>query len=331
MAKAKDIPDLNYNASVQEGAQRVLLFRFDEMINLREAALDFSDIEGVHNMRVASRRLRSALADFASYFRRRELNSSRKKLKTLASALGEVRDADVAIQALDKLASRADADVAEGVGRLIDERKREREDARAKLVKAIDRDDCQNLRAEFVMSLEKAIAKRNSVQENDLRGAHTNGTSFHDAGRGLIEERYLQLRKLSASLFRPHDSEALHDMRIEAKRLRYTLELFAAAWNDSLLSFADEVSQMQTLLGELHDCDVWIDALGTRLKKQHARSERQPDNGLINRWQQNRNASIWLLQHFVRARTKNYQGALALWHEWEKLDFKNSLTTQLCQ
>ncbi len=331
MARAKNIPELDYDASVREGAQRVLLFRFDEMINLREAALDFSDIEGVHDMRVASRRLRIALADFAPYFKTRELNSSRKKLKSLASALGEVRDADVAIEALVKLASRADSDVAEGVETLVDERKREREDARAKLVKVIDEGDCQNLRAEFAASLEKAIAKRTAKQENTLSGAITNGTSFHDAGRSLIEKRYLQLRNLSASLFRPHDTEPLHRMRIEAKKLRYTLELFAAAWNDSLLSFADEVSQMQTLLGEVHDCDVWIDALGARLKKQHARSELQPNDRLIEHWQQNRNASIWLLQHFVRARTKNYGSALALWHEWEKIDFKKSLATQLSQ
>ena len=80
----------------------VLATRFQEMQGFHDAALDFSDPEGVHSMRVASRRLRSALRDFMPYIRRRDLTSLLKQTKSIAAALGEVRDQDVAIEALEK-------------------------------------------------------------------------------------------------------------------------------------------------------------------------------------------------------------------------------------
>ncbi len=332
MARAKKIPELDYGGSVQAGAQRVLLFRFDEMINLREAALDFSDIEGIHDMRVASRRLRSALADFLPFLKKRALNRPRRKLKSLAAVLGEVRDMDVAVDALEKLTKRADADVGKGIEIFISERKLRRERARIKLVTEIEPGVLQNLRDEFTAELERAVADQSLPLENDLSVAQGSETSFHDAGRCVIEERWRDVRKLSRSLFHPHDSEPLHRMRIAAKKLRYALELFAPAWDDdSLHLFADEASQMQTALGELHDCDVWIDAFGARLRKSVPRPINKASSARADGLAQEREAAVWLLQHFVRARTKNYGSALALWHEWENLDFAGRLAAVIKQ
>ncbi len=60
MAKAKEIAGLDCAADALNWAAEVLRVRFDEVVGLRGAALDFSDIEGVHAMRVATKRLRSA-------------------------------------------------------------------------------------------------------------------------------------------------------------------------------------------------------------------------------------------------------------------------------
>ena len=65
MAKAREIAALECDGDGVEGIRRVLLTRLDEVCEFREQALDFSDIKGVHAMRVASRRLRSASRDFA--------------------------------------------------------------------------------------------------------------------------------------------------------------------------------------------------------------------------------------------------------------------------
>ena len=103
MAKAKKIQGLHCNAPVTEGIRLVFTTRVNELLGWRKAALDWSDPEGVHSMRVASRRLRSAMRDFLPYLPKRSFVWSSKRFKAIADALGEVRDQDVAIQALEEI------------------------------------------------------------------------------------------------------------------------------------------------------------------------------------------------------------------------------------
>ncbi|HEU4595360.1 MAG TPA: CHAD domain-containing protein, partial [Pyrinomonadaceae bacterium] len=84
MAKAKKIEGLDCGADAGSGVRQVLLTRLGEMCEFREAALDWSDPEGVHDMRVASRRLRSALRDFMPHLQRRgRFDEARDELRRL--------------------------------------------------------------------------------------------------------------------------------------------------------------------------------------------------------------------------------------------------------
>src|SRR5205823_1681518 len=71
--------------------------------------LDTSDIERVHDMRVASRRLRAVLEIFAPCFPKAEFRDALRDVKALADALGERRDPDVHIAAMDAFARAAGA------------------------------------------------------------------------------------------------------------------------------------------------------------------------------------------------------------------------------
>ena len=73
----------------------------------------------------------------------------------------------------------------------------------------------------------------------------------------------------------PQRSDELHDMRIAAKRLRYTLEIFADVLPEESTSIIEEVTQLQEELGALHDSDVIIALLRLCL-------EQQNDNGTIH-------------------------------------------------
>src|SRR3712207_3814458 len=132
MAKAREIVGLDCSASVTDWTREVLRVRFEEIVEKRQAALDFSDIEGVHDMRVATRRLRSALKDFLPFLHKRSLKRVRRDLKTVADALGAVRDDDVAMAALEKFRNEADSDeLKQGIDQLLAERGEQREKARA--------------------------------------------------------------------------------------------------------------------------------------------------------------------------------------------------------
>src|SRR6185436_708533 len=133
MAKAKRIKGINCKSIASVGIKLVLLTRFEELSSFQAMALDWTDPEGVHSMRVASRRLRSGLRDFMPYLRKRPLASVLKQLRGIADALGEVRDQDVAIAALEEMVGHAPAAFASGLNHFIETRKQLREQARDEL------------------------------------------------------------------------------------------------------------------------------------------------------------------------------------------------------
>src|SRR6185312_12578779 len=100
MAKAKPIPDLTAESSYAEAAAKVVSVRARELTEHARGVLDTGDIERVHDMRVATRRLRAALEIFEACFPAEPFGDALREVKRLADALGERRDRDVAIAAL---------------------------------------------------------------------------------------------------------------------------------------------------------------------------------------------------------------------------------------
>jgi CHAD domain-containing protein len=334
MAKAKVIENLDCEAEALSGIRLVLYTRFGEMYERRAAALDFTDIEGVHDMRVASRRLRSAIKDFRDYLGGKK-SVPKRGLKEVADALGEVRDQDVALVALEKMRADADedaagkGDVAAGIGHLMDERRALRQAARVKLAFAIAERPLADLRSKFLSRLvEPEDADASGGAGGKRRREAKRGVSFRQAGHEVIAARVVELKKLSNCLHHPSQNEPLHRMRIAAKRLRYAMELLAPCWGGSLTSYAEEVAELQSSLGELHDCDVWIDDLGARLDGKGARVA-DAWTGAHGTREQTRRAAVWLLSHFTKERSKHFREALARWEEWETTGFFAQLGSTL--
>jgi CHAD domain-containing protein len=322
MAKAKEIEKLDCHAPVAAGMRLVLLTRLGEMCGLRGAALDWSTMNGVHDMRVASRRLRSVLRDFQPYLTEK---IGQRRLREVARALGGVRDEDVAIAALESLVAEAPEEAIPGLNEVIEERRVRREAARESLKGAIGEADISRLQEKLSTGFEQATPGR----DEDGEGAISNdsgGKSFRDAGREIILKSLEEFLKLGESLYRPFEVEPLHRMRIAAKRLRYALELFSACWGEPLHAFASEVAKMQGALGDLHDSDVWIADFGKRLTRGEGSAEVNapaPDPTRL--------AAVWLLEHFMKERTRHYRHALTRWCEWEQTGFSSRLKEALSE
>ena len=99
MAKALDIP-LDPGMTFADAAALTVRVRAQEVFDHAENVLDVSDIERVHAMRVATRRLRAVLEIFEPAFPSRRHKAALKEVKALADALGERRDPDVQLEAL---------------------------------------------------------------------------------------------------------------------------------------------------------------------------------------------------------------------------------------
>ena len=97
MARPRDVPGLDCEEAFSVAAAKVVEVRAGEVFEHADGVLDLEDIEPLHDMRVASRRLRAALEVFRPSFPRKRYKRVLKKVKALADALGERRDRDVSI------------------------------------------------------------------------------------------------------------------------------------------------------------------------------------------------------------------------------------------
>ncbi|CAN5449894.1 hypothetical protein BH18ACI1_BH18ACI1_07320 [soil metagenome] len=308
MAKAKEITELDCNADALEWAAKVLRVRFEEVLEKRDAALHSEDIEGVHDMRVATRRLRSALRDFARLMKKKPLKQVKKDLKQIADALGAARDQDVAVVALEKLRKKSrDKQTREGIGKLIEERRSLREQAQIGLIETLAVAMIEDLQRRFNKAIDEATRQKKSARI----------VSFNEAGRDVVGKSLEEFCDLSKNIYAPFTDEPLHELRISAKRLRYAIELYTACWGKHIAPFADEVADMQSFLGEVHDADVWLESLSECLRDSKSENENQ--------------ANIWLLSEFVEKRTKNYRFALKLWSKWKETDFIRRMQTTVSQ
>jgi CHAD domain-containing protein len=146
VAKARDIPDFEYAASFREAAQTALEVRADEVFEHAAGVLDTSDIERVHAMRVATRRLRAVMEIFAPVFPKKQHRALLKEVKALADALGERRDRDVAIEAMNKIGAALTTDDRRGIEHLIAELTEEQQGANAALAAALQEMEANDLR-----------------------------------------------------------------------------------------------------------------------------------------------------------------------------------------
>jgi CHAD domain-containing protein len=137
----------------------VVAVRGQELADQAAGVLDTADIERVHDMRVATRRLRAALEVFEPCFSRRAHRRTLREVKQLADLLGERRDSDVAIAALEGFRQKMGAPDRPGVESLIAELRLEQTRANEKLAPLVSAKHLAAIRE----SIEELVATARSA------------------------------------------------------------------------------------------------------------------------------------------------------------------------
>ncbi len=235
------------------------------------AAAGLDDPEAVHQMRVATRRLRSAFAVFGRAVPAAEVSRADAGLKHLAGMLGPARDWDVFTAGTGASVGLAFADDA-AVGQLLADAERRR------------RVGYDALR-EFVGTAE---FRRLGIQLAILAGgAVSEGIPGDDviAVESLREFAARALNRRLKRMFAEGDdiehlaAETLHDIRLRAKRLRYACEFFAPIFPSKATSrFIRRLSVLQDRLGILNDSAVVAELLA-----QLERSRQKTGTNAVNR------------------------------------------------
>lgn len=139
MARARKIPGLDGKVSFGQAAASAVKVRSGELFAFADGVLDTSDPERVHDMRVASRRLRAALEIFADCFPKSEHRALLREVKLLADALGDRRDPDVHIAALQKVGAELGQGERPGLSGLVAELRARQAEGNERVQEAIER------------------------------------------------------------------------------------------------------------------------------------------------------------------------------------------------
>ncbi len=188
--------------------------------------------EGVHRMRVATRRMRSVLADARRLLDPDWVRATRAELAWLGGVLGEVRDADV-------FAAYAERELGSGAGELVALIREQSQPARTRLAEALDS-------ARYLALLDRleAIAESLPVRPGNESLERILGRATRRVRRGL--------RRFSAA---SPDAE-LHELRIAGKHARYAAELAERAAGGPARRLAARAAKLQAILGEHQDAVV---------------------------------------------------------------------------
>jgi CHAD domain-containing protein len=149
MAKARDIRGLAPELPYADAAARTVELRAQELFDHAEGVLDTDEIERVHDMRVATRRLRAVLEIYEPCFPPKAFRDVLRDVKALADALGERRDPDVELAALSAFQAavpKADGPGVELFAQLV---RAEQEAGNATLAAALQEAEVSDLRGQL--------------------------------------------------------------------------------------------------------------------------------------------------------------------------------------
>lgn len=231
--------------SMEHSALSVALLR-QRLVSLLTAmpAAQEGDETSVHQARVASRRLREALPVLGATADEHALDQAGKRVRRITRALGPVRELDVTLSLLGELDAKAAAP-ARAISRVraavIDERDKRR---RAML-------------AELKPSRLEKLRKR-LVQVAAPQSRRDSRTALEEAAR----QAATRARRLRAAIDRAggiYLADRLHRVRIEAKKLRYALEIQRELTHSRSTARLNRLKHQQDLLGRIHDLEVLIE------------------------------------------------------------------------
>lgn len=240
-------------------ASRSLLGRQGEEFFARweKTAKSFEEDE-VHDLRVASRRLREGLALFSSFLPGGRTGRVVKKVKKVTGMLGVLRNTDEAVLFFSALTGEDSAHFAAEVQELLVALRRERQQAHKKLKKELGSLNPDPLRKAF-----QAIRRRQNLFSGSGFDQFVNISSF---ANDALQERAQLLVELLPQALQEADREGQHRLRIALKKMRYRVEILASLMNKSGYDrLHDALKGYQDVLGKLHDIDVFCDLVQERV------------------------------------------------------------------
>ena len=238
--------ELHAADSMAEAGRKVLLTEFRKVLAHEAGSRSGADIEDLHQLRVAMRKSRSIMRTLRPWYRRRVMRRHARALRAVMRASGPVRDYDVLRESLIEFAPGQPEALARSLAAL----ERQRANARGKLLFALYSDAWERFLPEytdFLTTPGAGPARRLPRRMKAIQVRHV---------LPLLVQQHLTGVLAFEPALGDADAETLHALRIECKRLRYTVATFASILGPETGDYIAALKQMQDLLGRLNDIAV---------------------------------------------------------------------------
>lgn len=224
------------------------------------------DIEDIHDVRVASRRIRAALVVFNGHFPPKSIKAWDKSITAITKVFGRTRDLDVQIDFLENLIQTItveERDIHPGLVRFYLRLVQQRE----KMASKVSKDREKFLEDKAILDLKETLE---SLLEGSQDAEHTD--ELFQLAFEMLHFSLDEFLFYEAYIYDPNNSRQLHQMRIVAKKLRYTMEIFLPLYDDEMEAYLEKMKGLQQKLGEIRDCDVWIESIPSFIQKEKKRT-----------------------------------------------------------
>jgi len=289
---------------LSEAGRKVMLFHFARMLSFEEGTRLGEDIEALHDMRVASRRLRAAFEVFQDAFEPGALKPYLKGLRATGRALGKVRDLDVFMEKAQQYLDTIHEDRHVGLDMLLAGWKEQRQAARSEMLEWMASQDYTDFKRKFNLFLNTPGAGARSTPVS-----MPVPTKVLELAPVLIYTRIASVRAYAPYLDNA-PVELLHALRIEFKKLRYTVEYFQEVLGKQVKDVIDLLKQMQDHLGDLNDAQVAALILTEFIENWEARQAQLPVEEL---------QTIEEVHHYLAYRQDERQRLMETFQEeWQK-------------
>lgn len=258
--------------SLAEAGRKVLAFHFSRMLHHEAGTRLGEDIEELHDMRVATRRMRAAFRVFEDGFSPEAVQPLLKGLKKTARALGWVRDMDVFIEKFLAYQKTLPADEQAGLTPLLDYCYKQRDKARAKMIRYLDSKKYLKFKNKF-----RHFAETPGLGAKPQPTDQPVPYQLRHVTPVLIYTRYEAVRAYEP-LLQDAPIEMLHQLRISFKRFRYALENFREILGAEGELAIREIKTMQNHLGDLNDAEVASNFVQDFVDQGPKRTKKSDDN-----------------------------------------------------
>ncbi len=238
MAKPTEIPGLGSRTSLRAAGSKLLAVRLADVRAHERKVNGKIGSQAIHDMRVATRRLRAALSLFGDA----RLARLEGEVKRLQDALGRVRDGQVQVEWIDSMATGLGTESIAALGR-----------AQKKALASRKRE----LRAELARWGRKGVP----ALSQHLSRAGGKGRLGGKGMRRRLLERFSKLQRQADDFRESLDAQTAHALRIHLKKLRYELELLSPGFPTGASATLAILIPLQDKLGALHDSDVRLELL----------------------------------------------------------------------